>query len=71
MVQFRRKLYKRGSSVETTIPKPLLFALDERKKHDVIFNYDPKTKRWYVDFEENDFEENNSTKRSNKRGKKR
>ena len=31
-VEFRRKLYKRGSSYETTIPMPLLFVLDKSKK---------------------------------------
>ena len=49
---FRRKLYKRGSSFETTIPMPLLFALDKSKKHNVIFSYDPALNRWYVKFEE-------------------
>jgi hypothetical protein len=50
-MEFRRKLYKRGSSFETTIPKPLLFALDQEKKHDVIFEYDKKEDRWIVGFE--------------------
>ncbi len=49
---FKRKLYKRGSSYETTIPMPLLFALDKSKKQNVLFNYDPKLNRWYVEFEE-------------------
>lgn len=52
MVEFRRKLYKRGSSFETTIPMPLLFALDTTKKHDVMFKYDAHQDRWYVDFEQ-------------------
>jgi bifunctional DNA-binding transcriptional regulator/antitoxin component of YhaV-PrlF toxin-antitoxin module len=51
-VEFRRKLYTRGSSYETTIPKPLLFALDMGKKQDVCFVYDEEQKRWYVEFEE-------------------
>jgi len=51
MMEFRRKLYKRGSSVETTIPKPILFALDLSKKHEVVFTYDAKTQRWYIQFE--------------------
>ncbi|MBT3304057.1 hypothetical protein HN592_01165 [Candidatus Woesearchaeota archaeon] len=46
----KRKLYRRGSSFETTIPMPLLFALDKKKKHDVIFTFDPKNNRWYIDF---------------------
>lgn len=48
----KRKMYKRGSSFETTIPMPLLFALDKEKKHAVLFNYDPKQNKWYVEFEE-------------------
>ena len=50
-MEFRRKLYKRGSSIETTIPKPILFALDLGKKQDVVFKYDSKTNRWYIEFE--------------------
>ena len=50
--EFKRKLYKRGSSFETTIPKPLMFALDENKKHNVIFSFDPEQNKWYVKFEE-------------------
>ena len=46
-----RKLYKRGSSFETTIPMPLLFAIDKTKKQNVIFKYDPPTNRWYIEFE--------------------
>ncbi|MBW2980957.1 hypothetical protein KY360_06075 [Candidatus Woesearchaeota archaeon] len=49
---FKRKLYKRGSSYETTIPMPLLFALDKSKKYNVVFSYDPSTNKWYVQFEE-------------------
>lgn len=48
----KRKMYKRGSSFETTIPMPLLFALNKKKKHNVMFNYDSKQNRWYVEFEE-------------------
>ncbi|MBN1156192.1 hypothetical protein JXA85_01120 [Candidatus Woesearchaeota archaeon] len=51
-MEFRRKLYKRGSSFETTIPMPLLFALDMKKKHEVIFSYDSKQNRWYIAFDE-------------------
>ncbi len=50
-MEFKRRLYKRGSSFETTIPRPLLFELEEKKKHDVIFDFDKKNKRWYVNFE--------------------
>lgn len=52
MATIKRKLYKRGSSFETTIPMPLLFALDMKKKQSVIFNFDKKTSKWYIDFEE-------------------
>ncbi|MBI5398763.1 hypothetical protein HZB03_04835 [Candidatus Woesearchaeota archaeon] len=51
MAELRRKLYRRGSSYETTIPMPLLFALDTSKKHVVIFKFDNKQNRWYVEFE--------------------
>ena len=50
--EFRRKLYKRGSSFETTVPMPLLFALDKNKKYNVVFNYDPNNNKWYIKFEE-------------------
>jgi len=52
MVEFKRKLYKRGPSYETTIPMPLLFALDKKKKHNVIFSYDEESNKWYIKFEE-------------------
>ncbi len=48
----KRKLYKRGSSYETTIPMPLLFALDKTKKQSVLFKLDVQTMRWYIEFEE-------------------
>lgn len=50
--EFRRKMYKRGSSYETTIPMPLLFAIDKTKKQNVMFTYDPVANKWYVQFEE-------------------
>lgn len=53
-VEFRRKLYKRGSSFETTIPMPLLFALDKAKKYNVVFLFDSEANRWYVQFEDID-----------------
>jgi hypothetical protein len=53
MVVLKRKLYKRGSSYETTIPKPLLLLLDlENKKYTVVFAYDETQNKWYVKFEE-------------------
>ncbi|MGV8171506.1 MAG: hypothetical protein ACP5OA_02310 [Candidatus Woesearchaeota archaeon] len=51
-ISLKRKLYSRGGSFETTIPLQLLFSLDIGKKHNVIFEFDKKTGRWYVDFEE-------------------
>jgi len=51
-MRIKRKLYTRGSSFETTIPKPLLFSLDLEKKHNVLFKFDPEKDRWYIDFEE-------------------
>ena len=51
MVEFKRKLYKRGSSYETTIPMPLLFALDKNKKYNVIFSYDDSANKWFIKFE--------------------
>lgn len=51
-MRFKRKLYTRGSSYETTIPKPLLFALDTQKKHDVVFVFDTELNKWVVEFEE-------------------
>ena len=49
---FKRKLYKRGSSYETTIPMPLLFALDRNKKYNVVFSYDNEANKWFIKFEE-------------------
>ena len=52
MAEFKRKLYKRGSSYETTIPMPLLFLLDKKKKYSVIFSLDEEANKWYLKFEE-------------------
>ncbi len=51
-MEFKRKLYKRGSSFETTIPMPILFSVDVEKKQNVVFKFDKKQNRWYVDIEE-------------------
>jgi hypothetical protein len=51
-MKITRKLYTKGNSWETTIPKPILFALDLSKKHDVVFKFDKKKNKWYIDFEE-------------------
>ncbi len=50
-MKIKRKLYTRGSSFETTIPMPILFALDKNTKHYVVFDYDEEQNRWYIDFE--------------------
>lgn len=52
ITQLKRKLYKRGSSYETTIPMPILFAVDKSKKQNVLFTFDSQKSRWYIDFEE-------------------
>jgi hypothetical protein len=31
---------------------PLLFALDEKKKYNVVFIFDPEQNRWFIKFEE-------------------
>ncbi len=33
---------------------PILFALDMKKKHNIIFKFNQKESRWYIDFEEAD-----------------
>lgn len=50
-MDFRRRLYRRGSSFETTVPMPLLLALDGQQQHDVIFSFDAERQAWYVRFE--------------------
>lgn len=63
MVEFKRKLYKRGSSFETTIPMPILFSLDMSKKHNAVFKLDQKTGKWQIEFEESKEEPSKKTKR--------
>ncbi len=50
--EFKRKLYKRGSSFETTIPMPIVMLLDKKKKYNVVFAYDEESNKWYIKFEE-------------------
>ena len=52
MTELKRKLYKRGSSYETTIPMPMLFLLDKDKRYNVVFKLDKKTNKWNIEFEE-------------------
>jgi len=51
MQTIKRRLYKRGSSFETTIPRIILLMLDSNVKYNVIFKFDTKKKKWYLDFE--------------------
>jgi hypothetical protein len=51
-MEFRRKLYTRGSSFETTIPTPLLFTTDKKKKYDVVFTYIKENEQWIIKIEE-------------------
>ena len=51
-MEFRRRLYRRGSSFETTVPMPLLLTLDDQKRYDVVFVFDPEKQVWQVRFEE-------------------
>ena len=51
--EFRRRIYARGSSFETTIPMPLLFKLDlSNKKYEAVFKYDSEKDKWYMEFAE-------------------
>lgn len=51
-MEFRRRLYPRGGSHETTIPKPLLFHLQPGKEYDVVFTYDAERNEWRIRVEE-------------------
>lgn len=51
-MDIKRKIYPRGSSFETTIPKPLLFGLNLQKKHNIVFKFDAKQNKWFIEFEE-------------------
>ena len=55
-MEFKRKLYTRGSSFETTIPSPLLFSIDKKKKHAVRFIFEPERNKWYIEIEEEEKE---------------
>lgn len=71
-ISLKRKLYTRGGSFETTIPMQLLFSIDTNKKNNVIFEYDKKTNRWYVEVvedsesKEDKLENNKSAKKERK-----
>jgi hypothetical protein len=51
-MEFRRKLYTRGSSFETTIPSPILFSIDKKKKYEVVFTFDTEKNQWAIKLEE-------------------
>lgn len=51
-IKFKRKLYSRGGSFETTIPVQMLFSNDLSKKHFVVFEYDQKSNKWIIGIEE-------------------
>lgn len=59
--EIKRKLYKRGSSYETTIPMPILFAVDKSKKQNVLFKFDNQRSKWYIEFEEEKMIDDNTT----------
>lgn len=62
-ISLKRKLYSRGGSFETTIPMQLLFSIDTDKKNNVVFEYDKKSNRWYIDVVE---EEENKKEKKNR-----
>jgi hypothetical protein len=51
-MEIKRRLYKRASSFETTVPMPLLFAIDKTKKYNIIFKFDKEENKWYIEFEQ-------------------
>jgi len=70
-VELTRRLYPRGGSYETTIPKPLLFACDLTRRQLVRFIYDEERRRWYLDFAEDprDDSDRDDTKSAKKRNR--
>ncbi|MFH0869578.1 MAG: hypothetical protein V1866_00795 [archaeon] len=55
-MEFRRKLYTRGSSFETTIPRPLLFSIDKQKKYEVVFAFDSTLNKWFIEIKDRETE---------------
>ena len=49
MAEIKKKLYKRGSSYEVTVPMPLLFSVDKSKKNEVVFKFDESKKKWFIE----------------------
>lgn len=52
VMELRRRLYTRGSSYETTVPMPLLFSVDKKKKYEIIFTFDSTSNKWFIKIEE-------------------
>jgi hypothetical protein len=49
-MKFKTKLWKRSEkSFATTIPHIVLLSMDESKKQDVIWEYDPKLGKWTLE----------------------
>ena len=51
IAEIKRKLYRRGSSFELTVPMPLLFSVDKTKKNEVVFKFDEAKKKWFLEVE--------------------
>lgn len=50
-MKFKTKLWRRSEkSFATTIPQALLFLLEPDKKYNVEWIYNPRLKKWIVDF---------------------
>ena len=47
--ELKRRLYKRGSSYEITIPMPILFGLDLSKKQKIFFSL--QKGKWFISFD--------------------
>ncbi len=45
----KRRLYRRGSSYEVTVPMPILFGMDLKTRHTLTFS--KKQNRWSISFD--------------------
>ncbi len=66
MAEIKRKLYKRGSSYELTIPMSILFSVDKTKKNEVVFKFDEAKKKWFLEVEPAETREERSSSVSQK-----
>jgi hypothetical protein len=66
-MEFRRKIYTRGSSYETTIPMPLLFSIDKGKKYTAIFLFEAESGKWIIRIEEEKQENGKQSKNERKK----